>query len=221
MAIEEIFGDLSAYQRLKTGTFQHVDQLFSARKDDFELREQAYHPADGHIYTIQDDKVLWAITRDPQNLILQNFAEACQQFSENDNYFPSKEAGEAAFNHQDNVVINLDDLELRERDQGSGYFLAFDDFRKLNPQQRLAAQRIYGPDKNSFKKNMDMMFNCRKPPFVFALMPDYVRSVLHDNNQDYLVRGSWLYDFDMGSYFGGNCFDIKSERHLHGELKEK
>ena len=77
--------------------------------------------------------------------------------------------------------------------------------KNLNSQQRIAAQRIYGPDEDSFEQNMAMFVESLILPKVFVLMPEYVQDTLRRSDNHYLGLASWLGYFYFDSNF---CADI-------------
>ncbi|MBU1876029.1 MAG: hypothetical protein KKA58_02855 [Nanoarchaeota archaeon] len=154
------------------------------------------------MYTVQKKGHLWAITREPQNLVLQNIDEAYRQLTDQDNYFPEAEAGLASLKHKDTVVVDLKGLELiKDNDQYGHFVVDPKKTKKLNSEQRKAAQRIYGPDEENFGWNMEMFAEAGKTPYVIVLMPDYVQGTLGSNNEEFLGRASWLDNFNSISYF--------------------
>src|SRR3989338_6039667 len=124
MTLENVTGNLLAYKKLVPGTFQHVDQLTTERRTNHGLRNEWFYTADGELYTVQEGKHLWVITREPQNLVLKNIDEAYWQLTGQGNYFPDTEAAQTSLKHKDSVVIDLKELKL-VRDGGNqyGYFV--------------------------------------------------------------------------------------------------
>ena len=86
--------------------------------------------------------------------------------------------------------------------------------KKLNSEQRKAAQRIYGPDEENFGLNMDMFAEAGKTPYVFVLIPDYVQSTLRNNHKNFLGRASWLNYFY--SSFNANGRNVGDRNALRG-----
>ncbi len=220
MALENITGTLLAYKKLQPGTFQHVDQITTERRTNYELRRQCFYPADGPLYTVKKRRILWAITREPQNLVLQNIDEAFEQLMSQENYFPNDKAAQASLDHPDTVVIDLNGLKLVEDNDQYGHF-AVDPkaVKNLNSEQRMAAQRIYGPDEKNFGLNMEMFARERKNPYVFVLLPDYVQNTLKGNNKKFLGRASWLYYFNYNSSFDANVRLVYGHSALRGVRK--
>ena len=104
---------LLAYKELEPGTFQHVDQLTTERRTNQELRNQSFYTADGELYTVQKREHLWVITREPQNLVLENIDEAYRQLTgQGRNYFPDANAAQFSLEHVDSVVVDLKGLKL-------------------------------------------------------------------------------------------------------------
>ena len=208
--LETIMGNLLEYKKLVPGTMRHTDELTTERRDNPELRTQSFYTADGEIYTIQKGKVIWAITREPQNLVLKNIDEAYRQLTENNNYFPLNESAELSFEHQDTIKIEVDGLKLAGYDDQGGYFVA--DPKKIilekDTPSGLVAQRFFGgPDKDDFEKNMEMFAEMKKTPCVFVLQPNYVQNILSYHNDQFLGRASWLNNFNGSSnFFANDCY---------------
>ena len=217
MALETVTGNLLAYKELEPGTFQHVDQITTERRDNRGLRNQWLYTADGELYTVQEGKHLWAITREPQNLVLENIDEAYRQLTGQGNYFPDVEAAKTSLEHEDSVSVNLEGLKLVKYNYQYGYFVVDPKaVKKLNSEQQRAAQRIYGPDEESFGLNMEMFAKAGKTPYVFVLMPDYVQGTLRDNNEKFLGRASWLVNFSYNSNFIANDRNVNNHNALRG-----
>jgi len=217
MALENVTENLLAYKELEPGTFQHADQLTTARRTNTGLREQWFYTADGALYTVQEGKPLWVITREPQNLVLQNIDEAYRQLTNQGNYFPDTEAAQTSLEHKDTVVVNLRELELVKSDYQHSHFKVNPRaLRVLNSEQRKAAQRIYGPDEENFGLNMEMFAEARKNPRVYVLMPDYVQSTLRSNDKKFVGRASWLNFFSNDSDFLADVRDVGNLDALRG-----
>lgn len=220
MALENVTGNLLAYKELESGTFQHVDQLTTERRTNLGLRSQWVYTADGELYTVQKKGHLWAITREPQNLVLQNIDEAYRQLTSQGNYFPEAEAGRVSLDHEDTVVVDLKGLKLEKDNDQFGHFVVNPKVvKKLNSEQRKAAQRIYGPGEENFGLNMEMFAEAGKTPSVFVLMPDYVQATLRSNDKKFLGRASWLDMFYNYSYFLANVRDVGNRGALRGVRK--
>ncbi|MDP3734650.1 MAG: hypothetical protein Q8R37_05465 [Nanoarchaeota archaeon] len=202
MALENVAGNLLAYKELEPGTFQHVDQLTTERRTNHELRSRCFYTADGELYTVQGKKQLWAITRESQNLVLQDIDQAYRQLTGQGNYFPDTEAAQSSLKHADTVVIDLKGLKLVKNNDRYGHVVVNPkDVKRLNSQQKMAAQRIYGPDEENFGLNMEMFADAGKTPSIFVLMPGYVQGALREKDTTFLARASWLYDFYYYSTF--------------------
>jgi len=208
MALETITGNLLAYKQLEPGTFQHVDQITTERRVNLGLRDRCFYTADGQLYTIQNGKHLWVITREPQNLVLRDIDEAYEQLTLRRNYFPDTEAAKTSLEHEDSVVIDLNGLELAMNDSNNEYshfVVNPNSVKNLNSEQRMVAQRIYGPDEENFGLNMELFAEAKKFPYVFVLLPDYVQGALRNNNNNnnnkFLGRASRLDYFNVNSDF--------------------
>ncbi len=204
MALENVTGGLLEYKGLEPGTFQHSDQLTTERRTDHGLRNQWFYTADGELYTVQKEGHLWAITREPQNLVLQNIDEAYRQLTGQGNYgnyFPDPEAARASLEHEDSVVVDMKGLKLvKDNDQYGHFVVDPKKTKKLNSEQRRVAQRIYGPDEENFGLNMEMFAEAKRTPYVFVLMPDYVQYTLRSNDKEFLGRAS-------GYFYNDSNFD--------------
>ena len=162
------------------------------------------------------------MTREPQNLVLQNLDKAYRQLTSTGNYFPDSEEAKSSFEHADTVVVDLKGLKLIKDDDEYGHFkLNPRNVKKLNSQQRLAAKRIYGPDEDNFEQNMEMFDKARILPKVFVLTPDYVKARLSDNDKKFLARASWLSNFNDDSYFSAGGRFIGNLDRLRGVRRAK
>ena len=219
MRLENVTGNLLAYKVLKPGTFRHVDQLTTERRTNLDLRNRVFYTADGEMYTVDRSKPLWVITREPQNLVLQNINEAYRQLTDQRNYFPDAEAAQSSLEHDGSVIVNLEGLKLVKDNDEYGYFVVDPKaVQKLNSEQRKAAQRIYGPDEDNFGLNMEMFVKAGQNPCVFVLMPDYVQNTLRSNDKQFLGRASWLNDFNYYSRFGAIGRDVDRLDALRGYM---
>ena len=206
MTLENITGTLLAYKELEPGTFLHVDQLTTERRTNIELRDQSFYAADGAMYTVDRSKPLWVITREPQNLVLQNIDKAYRQLYRlligQRNYFPDAEAAQSSLEHSGSLIVNLEGLDLVRVNDEYGHFVVDPrNVQQLNSEQKKAAQRIYGPDEDNFGLNMEMFAEAGKTPPVFVLMPDYVQDTLRSNDKAFLGRASLLSGFNVDSSF--------------------
>lgn len=202
-SLVNIVGNLKeAYRQIVPGTMRHVDQLTTERRTNHDLKRNWIYTSDGELYTAKEEKIIWGITREPQNLVLQNIDEAYRQLTENGNYFPILEEAQSSFEHSDTVVVDIKGLKLVKDCGEYGHFVVDPkNVKKLNSQQKLAAKRIYGPDEDNFRQNLEMFSKDGKCPLVFVLMPDYVQHTLRQNNKKYLGRASWLSNFNDDSSF--------------------
>ncbi len=226
MALETITGNLrDAYKQLQPGTMLHVDQLTNERRlnpiteTGEDLCKQSFYTADGNLYTVnRRGRVIWGITREPQNLLLQNIAEAFHQLTQKGNYFLSLLEAEARLKHDDTILVEVEGLDLvGDGNKEFGYFVVDPKkVKKLNPKRKLVVTRIFGPDEDSFEQNMEMFAQAGKVPLVFALRPDYVKNTLKNNDTEYLARASWLYDFVNDSSFDANDRIVYGNNRVRG-----
>jgi len=239
MNLKNIEGNLLAYKKLEPGTFQHIDQIITEHidriitqlKTDYIITDPSFvggktlYTADGQLYTVQGKKNLWAITREPQNLVLQsqNIDEAYRQLKIEGNYFPNETEARLSLDHPDTVVVDIEGLNLegleryRGRDEDysgpkgekyGGFNVDPSNLKLLNSQQRLVAQRIYGPDEDKFMRNMKMFEKFAVRAYIEVLAPDYINQVLDENDRKIFGRSSQLNDLDKSfdkSYFPNCC----------------
>ena len=220
--LETITANLAdGYKELEPGTFQHVDQLTTELRTNPRLRNQSFYTADGEMYTVDRGKPLWVITREPQNLILQNIDEAYRQLTGQGNYFPDTESAQDSVAHPDSIVVDLKGLELVKEDNQYGHFVVDPkNVQNLNFEQRKAAQRIYGPDEENFGLNMEMFAEAGKTPCVCVLMPDYVQDTLRYNGEKFLGRASLLSGFNVDSSFSALVHGSDFRRRVRGVRRE-
>lgn len=217
MALENVTGNLLAYKELEPGSLQDGDKITTERRTSHKLRDRSFYTGDGELYTVQEKECLWAITREPQNLVLQNIDEAYKQLTGQGNYFPEAEAGRVSLNHEDTIVVDLKGLELVKNNDQYGHFVVNPNaVKKLNSEQKKAAQRIYGPDEDNFGLNMEMFAEAGKTPYVFILLPDYVQDTLRRNDEEFLMRASWLVSFNYNSNFNALGCGVNGHLALRG-----
>jgi len=229
MSSENFRGSLPhAYNQLKKGTMFHSYDLTTERRTNLALRAEDFYTADGNLYCVERGKVLWGITREPQNLVLQNLAESCLDLSQGGNYRTESEEARVSLEHPDTVIIDLKGLDLIEiltPNLEYGYFVVDPTKpQNLNSQQSLAAKRIYGPDDDNYRKNLELFAQAGKEPKVFVLLPNYVwrlysnyaRQTL-DHTVQYFARISLLDDFNVGSDFSAIFRGPKSNCTVRGE----
>ncbi len=216
--IVNIPGNLrDAYKAAVPGTLRHVDELTNERRtnpitpEGENLRKVGIYTADGELY--QAEKTLWVITREPQNLVLQNIDNAYPQLTKEGNYIPNAEAVAGSIAHADSVIIDTNGLRLVKDSDEYGHFNVNPrEVKRLNSQKRRAALRIFGPDEEKFGLNMEMFAEAGISPNVYVLLPSYVQDVSKQKGSRYVGRASWLNLFNGNSNFnaivrgiGGNC----------------
>ena len=210
MQLETLTGDLRTYRQLEKGTFQHADQLTAERRTNPELRGQWIYTADGNIYGKEKRKDIWAITREPQNLVLQNLEQAFADLTNPliNNYFPDSAKAKKALRHPDTVIVDVKGLELEKDSVEYGHFVVDPkNVKRLNSQQNLAVLRIFGPDEANLAQNMETFAQAGKSPYVFVLLPSYVNGTLASHGMKYLGRASWLGD-DISFYANSRSINL-------------
>lgn len=224
MMLENVSGNLqNVYQQFQPDTMLHIDELTYRRRTSPELRNLWFYPADGHLYTIDEEgRVMWGITRRPQNLVLTHINEAYAQLTANGssipNYIPNTEEAIDCFKHDDTTHIDLNELKLKPIcGRESGYFVV-DPKRNLeeerNLERRRAMMRIFGPDEQNYCKNMEMFAEAGINPYIFALMAGYVKHRLRQNsarNGQYLARASCLGNFRYSSNFDAGWNNVSDK----------
>jgi hypothetical protein len=219
MTLENVTGTLLSYRQFYPNTVQHVDQITNQRRINPELRYQRFYPADGNLYATKNNGCLFAITREPQNLFLQNVETACQQITNQGNYFPNSDEANNSFNHENTFVADLNRLRLIQHNSEYGHFVVYSkSIRGLSSLQRMIVQRIFGPDKDSFLKNIELFKEAKINPRIYLLMPDYVQNILKKYNHQFLCRPTWLDFLYFGSNFNAvnigpsNFIDLRGEK---------
>lgn len=194
MALHNIFGPLREYHKVQPGTLRHTDELFSEWRTNHDLRRLQFYPADGALYTLRNKECLLAITREPQNVVLQDVDRAYRQLTSGQgSYFPDAVAAERSLRHEDTIIINLDGLGLVKLNDQYGFFTV--NPKTMNDEQKRVVKRICGPDETNLDLNLGMFAEAGKTLYPTVLMPDFVRRVLKENKQKFLARASWLSSF--------------------------
>ena len=118
------------------------------------------------------------------------------------------------------VVVDLEGLELVNYNGKYGHLLIDPKaVKKLNSEQKRAAQRIYGPDEENFGLNMEMFAETRTNAFIFVLIPLYVQNTLRWRNKKFVGRASCLSlmnEFYYGTKFHADNCDIDNLYRLRG-----
>jgi hypothetical protein len=218
MSLEIILENLKdGYKQFVRGTFQHAYQITAARKIKLNFEDYWFCIADGNLFTVKENEVLWTITREPQNLVLQDIDNAHHQLTTQGNYFPDAQAAQASVDHKDSVTVNLNVLKLAKYSNELGYFVIDPkSVQKLNSQQKKVAQHIYGPDDENFGLNMKIFAQKEITPRVYVLLPKYVQDTLNKNNQQFLGRSSLFGSFDDNSSFYVNNSYMNVEYAMRG-----
>src|SRR3989338_7893774 len=111
--LENLEGNLKdAYALAEPGTMLHADELMNERRTNDSLRSVPFYTADGNLYFIKDGKPFWAITREPENLVLRHIDAAFPQLTQSHNYYPDLADAEEALAAGDTVLIDVSQLGL-------------------------------------------------------------------------------------------------------------
>jgi len=115
--VETLEGNLrDAYQLAVPGTVMHADELMNERRTNAALRGLPFYTADGNLYFMRDGKPFWAITREPENLVLRHIDTAFPLLTQNNHYYPDPEEAEEAIAAADTLLIDVSQLRLEGND---------------------------------------------------------------------------------------------------------
>lgn len=215
-ALENIEGNLkNAYKLIVPGTMQHADELMNARRTDRTLRDFFFYTADGNFYFMENGKPYWAITREPENLILCHIDEAFPQLTQQQNYCPDPEEMADVLAAEDTVLIDLSQCLLSGNDDEWRYIgigTGPERYNQLTAEGRKAAERIFGQG-DDFAANMQMLSSANiQETRIYVLNPTYIAQ---HAPQGVLGRASWLRTFLNYSY----CFAYARGLYDHCRLR--
>ncbi|MBI1968966.1 hypothetical protein HYS49_03575, partial [Candidatus Woesearchaeota archaeon] len=221
-AVENLEGNLKdAYALAKPGTILHADELMNERRTNAALRSVPFYTADGNLYFMRDGKPFWAITREPENLILRHIDEAFPLLTQNHHYYPDPEEAAEAIAASDTLLIDISQLPLAGSDNEWRYLAIStspEGYNQLNAEGRKAAERAFGSG-DDFIQNMQMLHDARiNDTKIFLLNPAYVAQ---HASQRVLGRGSWLSYFYDDSCFGGYGRSIYGLARLRGVRRSR
>lgn len=197
--VENIRGNLrDAYKAAVPGTVRCVDQLMQERRVNPELRKKWVYAADGAIYFVDNKKLMWAITREAQNPILQNIDEAFDALIANGNYSVKEADLQTALNAPETVLVDILKLNL-DGDDDQFRYLAVDTSRalgKYNAESQKVLQRVFGPSEEDYSANMSMLKEEGiKETKIYILHPAVQQRF------GPVARASWLNTFNGDSSF--------------------
>src|SRR3989344_2559654 len=147
MALENIEGNLKeAYQQIVPSTMLHSFEIMNERISNHDLRKLSFYTADGLIYFLDGSKGYaprLAITKQSDNLILQNLEEAFGQLTLNRNYYPDPEQASEAIKAWKTGVFDLTKLKLHHHNSEMSY-ITIPTFGGLDSEGLRIAQCVYG-----------------------------------------------------------------------------
>lgn len=221
MKLETITDNLrNGYKQLVPETFQHVDQLMKARLTNPELRALRFYTADGEQYDLtKTQEPRWAITRQPNNLVLRHIDEAYKQLISNGKYNLNPQEAETARKAESTLTVKMSDMGLKKEDDEFSFLpIKTNGYDKLAPLELRVAQRIYGKGKD-FAKVMKMLSDARiKETRIWVLSPDYVREYASAGP---ISRASWLDFLDGDSRFVAGSRVVVVHDCLRGVRRER
>ncbi len=227
MALETIVGNLKAYNQLRNGTFQHVDELQAERINNASMRSQWFYTADGNGYFLRDDEgVDWVITREAENLVLRHLYDAVdssfEQLTQKNNYYPGNVEALVAKSAEGSIVVDLNQLRLSGDDDewrylsirtSDGFIGTNKGYQAPNPEEQKAMNRL-----GCTKQTLDMLKNAKiTKTKIYVLSLEYVQNEIKDASEHCSVwRASWLYNFCNDSDFGALNRNIYNRLRLRG-----
>lgn len=236
MELDNIVGNLRAYNQLEQGTFRHGDQLMDERQTDHELRDQWFYTADGNGYFPVENDVEWAITREAENLVLRHLDDevnsSYDQLVQTGNFRPDNAEAQAAKDAEDTIVVKMGKLRLSGDDRKCGRewrYLAIrtkDGFvRKGKKYVKPNEEEQKVMDKFGYNsENLEMLHNSIQKiteTKIYVPNPDYVRGeVAKDSEHNSLWRASRLNIFSCNSNFYAVDCNVDSRCRLRGVRRE-
>lgn len=215
MNLETITGDLRAYRRLEPGTFRHVDELAKEQLINHDLRNQTFYTADGNIYfTAGFGRPKLAMTREQDNLILNNLDDAFLQLLERGNYRVSQEDAERAIDAANTEIFDLLKLTLSGENSEWRYLsigTSPEKYEQLAPEDCRLAERVYGKDQTFIDVMQFLVDKGVNETRVYVLAPDYVKE---HASKDAVGRASWRINYSND--FNANGRNIYYSDRLRG-----
>ncbi|MBI2523422.1 hypothetical protein HYW19_03460 [Candidatus Woesearchaeota archaeon] len=209
--LETLVGPLAqTFPQFERDTIRHSDQLTTERRTNPELRNMWFYTADGPMYLVEKvdgiDEAFLYLGRGETNSVFNNIEEATHQLIRTGNYIlPKEKRGEidAVIKAEDTLKVRLSDLRLQGNDSQWRYFeIGTANYDSLNEHQRGVAERVYGSG-DDFVENMKMFNEAGKRKLrVYVLNPAYVKQNVPQDGA--LARASWLYNFELDSWFIAN-----------------
>ncbi len=234
MTIESIVGNLNdAYSQLVPGTFYTTRQLMDERcapvdtPERRERRSEWHYAADGHIYTVEGNKVEWSITDENNNLILQNLETAFRELTQNHNYRPSNEASHAARSAASTLRVDMSFLRLSGEENewrylaietATGRIKSGEEYVALNETERAVLNHLGYTAANLAELQKAKIRETR----INVLNPVYVKTKVAEDPQkrDSVARASWLSNFDIFSSFSAYGRNINYNDRVRGVRRE-
>jgi len=180
--LEDIEGPLAeTFFQLDPKTIQHADEINRNRRRTKNSSSifNVYWTADGSVYTSENGGTLY-LTRRDTNPIFRLIGEATRQLLQEGHYTVDEHDLRSVVKSPTTLEIRLSDLELKTKgDNKLWWSFEIDTAKgptKLNPAQRLLAERVYGRE-NEFVNCM-RMFDDKwwiKTININVLNPAYVR----------------------------------------------
>ena len=220
--LENLEGNLKdAYALAVPGTVLHIDELMNERRTNVSLRSVPFYTADGNLYFMRDGKPFWAITREPENLVLRHIDTAFPLLTQNNHYYPNPEEAAEALAADDTLLIDISQLGLNNRGNEGGYLTigtSPEGYNQLNVEGRKVAERVFGSGED-FVQNMQMLRDAQiGDTRISLLIPAYVAQ---HASQRVLGRGSWLLSFYCNSDFSGGVRYVGDLARLRGVRRSR
>src|SRR3989344_8831996 len=219
--LENVVGSLpEVYPLLEPRTMLSAAELMNERRTHpdeetcDELSNYGFYTSNGIFYFVDNTTPKIVLTTERHNSILQHIGEAFIQLTQTHNYIPDSAEFQSALHAPDSLVLDLNQMRLRESDDESSYLIISTvNYNRFNPVERRLVERIYGQG-NDFVENMGMLKEAKiNQTEIFVLNPDYV---LKHAAKNPIARASWLGDFGSDSRFSAGDRDIGDRDRVRG-----
>ncbi len=211
------------YKQLQPGTMRHVDELTDERRtnpidaEGTDLRKVWLYTADGELYSVRNCVPTLAMTRGDVNPVLYRIDDALAQLTTTGNFRPNREEIERALMSHYTVQVDLTKLRLKSgNDEWQYLVIPTKRNHGLRKEEEKLARRFFG--EATFAENMEMFRDAGiDESKIYVLAPSYVREHASESP---VGRASWLYNFDINSYFDASGRDIDGNYRVRGVRRE-
>lgn len=205
------------YRVVEPGTLAHSDEVIAAQSADEKLFSGLYkvHVADGHLFTVWKEKLLWGITRESQNLALKYMEEAQRQTFSQGYYSPEADVAQAALEHKDTVIVDTEKLQTFGKpnfDNPALFYtphsclhFPFGNIKHSSPQNKIVFQRLFGSDEEDYISSIRRFYHKSEELTIrggtlFVYLPplDRLKNYLISNKVKYIQTNSFMEQMYVG-----------------------